>query len=228
MTLLTKIQTLLSTWFPNKEQDQENFNEWIEQYFQYNMSTSELKINNNPIRGSIIWEPPLDGTDPITSWTTMTNTTGDGVFQSHGSFLTNGWSNAYNWRLEFDVQTDNWTYIGLMPICMEEINPFTDAKATSYALTSWEGISYFGGFGLSSWDSSISMSKITDHNTHHICITKLSSTKLKIEIDNTYVAIGNYNNLPNATVLHIGTRDNPSSRNYGGIINYSNIKVYRV
>lgn len=219
MSLLTKIQTLLNEWFPNKTQDQANFNKWIGEL--------ELEYGNGHLR-ELIWEPPLDGTDNITSWTSMTNITSNGVYQSHGSFLTDGWSNNILWELEFDVQTSSWKYIGLMPICMSEINPFTDAKAASYACTSWEGISFFGGFGLSSWDSADSMSKITDTNTHHISITKLASTKLKIVIDNTYTAIGNYNNLPNASTLHIGTRDNPNSRDYGGIINYSNIKVYRV
>ncbi len=170
--------------------------------------------------------PPLNGTDGITKWTSATNNTSNGVFNSHGSYLSNGWDNSGLWQLDFDVRTSNWKYIGLMPVCSSEINPFTDAKVASYAMTSWEGISFFGGMGLSSWDNYPSnFSKITSTNTtYHITIKKLSSTKVEIHIGD-YVAIGNYNNLPNHSTLYIGTRDNPSSRNYGGVPQLSNIVV---
>lgn len=170
--------------------------------------------------------PPLDSTDAITTWTSATNNTSNGVFNSHGSYLSNGWDNSDLWQLDFDVKTSSWKYIGLMPVCASGINPFTDAKVAAYAMTCWEGISFFGGMGLSSWDSYPSnFSKITSTNTsYHITIKKLSSTKLEIHIGN-YVAIGNYDNLPNHSTLYIGTRDNPSSRNYGGVPQLSNIVV---
>lgn len=179
------------------------------------------------IENPIIYQPALDGTDAITSWTTSTNTTSDGVFTSHGSFLTNGWKNDGLWELEFDVQSSDWHYVGLMPVCSAEINPFTDANNNNYSLTCWEGINFFGGMGFTSWDSKDELTKITDSDWHHIVITKLSSTKLKIQIDD-YTAVGNFSNLPNHSVLHIGTRDNPSSRNVGGVVNLKNINVYKL
>lgn len=172
-----------------------------------------------------LFVPKLDGADSITKWTDIPNNTSGGIFSSHGSFLTAGWSNEGLWELDFDVQCTSWRYIGLMPVCSAEINPFTDAKASSYAMTTWEGISYMKGMGFSSWDNADSMSKITDGNWHHITITKLSATKVKIVIDNTYTAIGNYSNLPNHSTLHIGSRDNPADRNNGGIVKYKNIIV---
>lgn len=172
-----------------------------------------------------MFNPLLDGNDSITKWTNMTNTTGNGVFTSHGSFLTDGWSNSGNWQLDFDVKANDWKYVGLMPICDADINPFTDAKVADYAFTTWEGITYGGGFG-SSVVSQDTLSKITDtSNWHHYRMEKLSATKIRITIDNTYKAVLNVPNLANIQTLHIGTRDNPSSRNTGGLVQLKNIKV---
>ena len=167
----------------------------------------------------------LDGSEDITSWTSMTNKTENGIYYSHGSYLTQGWSNKGLWQLDFDVMTTSWRYVGLMPICSEEINPFTDAKTTRYAMTTWEGITYMGGLG-SSVVSEDPMSKITSTNIwHHVTIKKLSATQVEIIINNTYHSIRNVPNLANLTTLHIGTRDNPASRNTGGIIQYKNINI---
>lgn len=171
-----------------------------------------------------LFNPPLDGTDAITKWTTMTNTTSNGVFTSHGSFLTDGWSNSGLWQLDFDVKADSWRYVGLMPICDANINPFTDAVVANYAFTTWEGITYGSGFG-SSVVIEETLTKITDTNWHHYRIEKLSSTKIRVTIDNTYTAVLNVPNLSNIQTLHIGTRDNPSSRNTGGLVQLKNIKV---
>lgn len=50
MTLLSKVQTLLNTWFPNKAQDKINFNEWIKQMITYDNGilrvSSKIYINN--------------------------------------------------------------------------------------------------------------------------------------------------------------------------------------
>lgn len=172
----------------------------------------------------VLFNPPLDGTDSITKWTNMTNKTENGVFYTHGSFLTDGWSNEGLWILDFDVSCPSWRYIGLMPICSAEINPFTDAKKSSYAYTTWEGINYGNGFN-SSVVSQEGSPNITDRNWHHYHIEKLSSTQLKIVIDSTYTAIVNVPNMVNHSILHIGSRDNPSSRNSGGIVELKNILV---
>ena len=186
--------------------------------------------NNINILDGIMYAPKLDGTENITSWSSLTNKTEDGIFYSHGSFLTDGWSNEGLWELEFECMctTSNWKYIGVMPICMSEINPYTDAKRNNYALTTWEGFTYPSGFGTSpSYTNGGSFTKLKAANTwYKMKITKTSNTTLQITLNDTYTDIlTNLNNLPNATTLHIGTRDNPASRNSGDIIRFRNIVV---
>ena len=188
------------------------------------VESGNLKSNVIDIT-DLLFHPPLDGTDNITKWTSLTNKTENGIFYSHGSFLTEGWSNNELWQLDFDCMTTSWKYVGLMPICSEEINPFTDAKATNYAMTTWEGVGYLGGLNASVVNED-SYSKNTATNVwHHMTIKKLSDTQIEIILDETYHSIRNVPNLANLTTLHIGTRDNPSSRNSGGIVQYKNIKV---
>lgn len=171
-----------------------------------------------------LFNPPLDGTDNITLWSNLTNKTENGIFTSHGSFLTDGWSNKGNWILDFDVRCTDWTYVGLMMFCDARINPFTDAKNVNYSYTTWEGLNYGGGFGATII-SQTSMSKINNSNWHHYTITKLSDTQIEIVIDKKYTAVVNVPNLINAETLHIGSRDNQAGRNYGGLVNLKNIKV---
>lgn len=198
----------------------------------YGKGAGEIYINASCMNVSKTYEledclqvPKLDGSEDITSWTSMTNKTENGIYYSHGSFLTQGWSNAGLWQLDFDVMATAWRYVGLMPICSEEINPYTDAKNQSYSMTTWEGLTYMSGLA-STIVSEDSMTKITSLNIwHHVTIKKLSSTQVEIIINNTYHSIRNVPNLANLTTLHIGTRDNPSSRNSGGIIQYKNIKI---
>ena len=42
MSLLSKIQELLSLWFPNKTEDQSNFHKWVDGMIKYN--NGQLKI----------------------------------------------------------------------------------------------------------------------------------------------------------------------------------------
>ena len=170
-----------------------------------------------------MWSPKLDGTDQITSWTSMTNKTENGIFYSHGSFLTTGWSNEGLWQLDFDVQCSNWWYIGLMPLCDAAVNPFTDAKKTICA-TCWEGITPPIGFSAT-WIKTSSISKITDNRWHHITMKKIASNQVQIFIDGGYEHIWQSDSFSTISELHFGTRDNPASRNWGGIINLKNIKV---
>ena len=194
-------------------------------------SKSSTKIRNVQIKPiQTLFNPSLNGEDEITSWTTMTNTTSDGVYTTHGSFLTTGWSNEGLWELDFDCQgsyssSNKYYYVGLMPVCSADINPFTDAERDNYAITTWEGFTYPNGLGKSSWDSEDIFTKINDGNWHHMKITKLTSTKLKIVLDNASTAIGDFPNLANLSTLHIGSRDNPTSRNTGALILLKNIIV---
>ena len=175
-----------------------------------------------------LFKPKLDGTDPVTKWSNLRNETNDGIFYTHGGFLTNGWSNSELWQLDFDCMASSWYYVGLMPICSAEINPFTDAKVANYAMTTWEGFGYMGGLGASIVNED-SYSKNTATNVwHHITIKKISSTQVEIILDETYHSIRNVPKLANLTTLHIGSRDNPASRHSGGIIQLKNIIVEKI
>lgn len=172
--------------------------------------------------------PPLNGTDTITKWTNATNTTGNGVFQSHGSYLSNGWDNTGLWQLDFDVKTSWWKYTGLMPICVPAINPFTDAKNSSYSITTWEGFTCPSGMGFTTVGTAPSYTKKTATNTtYHMTIKKIAPNRIKIILENNsaYTWIRESSLLSNYSTLYFGSRDNPSSRNTGGVLQFSNIVV---
>ena len=45
MSLLTKVQTLLHKWFPNKEDDKENFEEWFDNSISYTNGVLEIEVD---------------------------------------------------------------------------------------------------------------------------------------------------------------------------------------
>ena len=175
-----------------------------------------------------LFVPPLNGTDSITKWSTLTNTTENGVFQSHGSYLSNGWDNSGLWQLDFDVRTSSWRYVGLMPFCDSAINPFTDAKNNTYSVTCWEGFTCPGGMGFSNISAPSSYSKKTATNTtYHMTIKKTASNRVEFILENNsaYTWVKESSLLANYSTLYFGSRDNPASRNSGGILQFSNIIV---
>lgn len=179
--------------------------------------------NTNPTKEqSILFEPALDGTDEITSWS-GTNITEDGTYSGRGSFLTEGWSNEGLWQLDFDVSYKNSWYVGIMPICSEEINPFTDAKGKQYALTAWEGVAALTGLNSTSVGP-VNYKYQSPDIFHHATLKKIAEDKLIWYFDSNEWEI-TAPNLKNLQTLHIGIRDNPASRNYGGTVVYKNIKV---
>lgn len=174
--------------------------------------------------GNVLFKPPLDGTDKITAWS-GTNKTEEGVYSAHGSYLTEGWSNSGLWKLEYDVAYtgDVLGYIGIMPICSEEINPFTDAKNTQYSLSAWEGLACVKGLG-STIEGPINYKYTGRVNYHHTVMKKIAEDKIEyIFDDNTWILT--VPNLKNLTTLHIGARDNPVERRTGQNILYKNIEV---
>lgn len=175
---------------------------------------------------TILFEPPLDGTDEITSWSGI-NKTYDGIYEGHGSYLTTGWSNEGLWELECDVAYSGGGttgYVGIMPICSEEINPFTDAKGKEYALSAWEGQALVTGLNLTAVGP-INYKYSGREYYHHLVIKKVNDTKLEYYFDDNvwYITAPN---LANLETLHIGVRDNPADRRSGFNILYKNIKVW--
>jgi len=179
--------------------------------------------NTNPIKQeSILFEPPLDGTDEITSWS-GTNTTGDGLYSGRGGYLTEGWSNEGLWQLDFDVSYKASRYVGIMPICSEEINPFTDAKGKQYALTAWEGVAALTGLNSTSVGP-VNYKYQSPDIFHHATLKKIAEDKLIWYFDSNEWEI-TAPNLKNLQTLHIGMRDNPADRTTGGPVVYKNIRV---
>ena len=178
-------------------------------------------------------KPSLNGSENVVSWSSMDNYTGDGVFKTHGSYLDVGWSNEGYWAIEFDYKyvagndSNIFRYVGLMPICSADINPFTDAKTANYAIDTWEGGFSFSGLGRTGWISSptTNPSKEIQSDWTHLEIIKLSDTRLQIVINNTYEWVGEFPNLANLTTLYMGTRENPANRNSGSIIQFKNISI---
>ena len=174
--------------------------------------------------GSVLFKPPLDGTDEITTWAGR-NSTQDGIYSAHGSFLTEGWSNSGLWKLEYDVaySGDSYGYIGIMPICSAEIKPFTDAKNQEYSLSAWEGLACIYGLG-SQAEGPINYKYTGRRNYHHTIIKKIAEDKIEYIFDDN-IWILTVPKLKNLSTLHIGARDNPMSRDDGQNVYYKNIEV---
>ena len=179
----------------------------------------------------LLFEPPLDGTDGITKWNEATNKTEDGIYYGHGSYLTEGWTNERYWQLDFDVAyggtPERLGYAGLMPVCSEEIKPFTDSKRKDYCLSNWEGQAMLGGLDtyIVEGPAQYKYSNITEY--HHGTLRKIGDTKFEYYFDNNkWVFIAP--NIKNLTTLHYGTRDNPNWRNAGYTILTKNIKVVKL
>lgn len=177
-------------------------------------------------------KPSLNGSENIISWNNYENNASNGIYTSHGSYLDVGWSNNSYWAIEFDYKyaIKNgiiYTYVGLMPICSADINPFTDEKNNDYAITTWEGNFGFNGLGRDGWISSptTNPTKEIQSDWTHLEIIKLSDTRLQIVINNTYEWVGEFPNLANLTTLYMGTRENPANRNVGSIIQFKNISI---
>lgn len=217
--LLNHFKTLINQYTYTKTETKENFDYFIEHNVRYiNGQFMVVKKGLNTV------VPPLDGTDEITSWTSGTNNTADGIFTSHGSYLEPGWSNEGLWKIEFDYKYTSTYYIGTMFLCVADINPFTDAKRNANAVTTWEGSFPFGG-DLTWTESPSSFTKPSQYIWNHVSIEKLDDTTIKMILNNTYTWVATLNQLPNWDILHIGSRDNPSSRNTGGNIQYRNIVI---
>lgn len=220
---LENIKELLGQYLYTKEETKENFDNFISNNVRY--INGNFCVNEEPPKQYTITIPPLDGTDEITSWTSGTNNTANGIFTSHGSYLEPGWSNETLWKIEFDYKYTSTTYIGTMFLCTSDINPFTDAKRNSYAITTWES-SFPPGGSLTYTESPSSFTKPSQTTWNHISIEKLDDTTIQIILNNTYTWIGTLSVLPDWDTIYIGSRDNPSDRNTGGNIQYRNIIIY--
>ena len=185
----------------------------------------EIEADERFEPGTVLFEPALDGTDSITEWAGE-NKTEDGVYIGHGSYLTEGWSNEGLWQLEFDVAYSTGGtrgYVGIMPICSAEINPYTDEKSADYALWAWEGMAAIKGLS-SEIIGPINYRYSGRDFYHHAVLKKVAENKLEYYFDNQVWYLTT-SKLASLSTLHIGIRDNPVYRESGDSILYKNIKV---
>lgn len=191
-------------------------------------NTIEPQKEDDFVKGSILFQPELNGSDQITSWA-GDNKTESGEYICHGSYLTEGWSNEGLWELEYDVKYSKdgvYSYVGIMPICSEEINPFTDEKNNKYSLSAWEAYACVKGLG-STIIGPNNYKYLLPGEYHHTIIRKIAEDTIIYIFDNKEWKLI-VPELKNLTLLHIGARDNPAnvtSRNIGEQVYYKNIKV---
>ena len=194
MTLLTKIQTLLSTWFPNKEQDRVNFTKWF----------NECVIYENGIYNTCFWKPSLNGETGANYKYSYSESNGEGV--GKGFVLKNGFSNTKKWKLSFEFKHDNIQYTG---ICyLAELGKYDGNGGNQYALTTWEG-SWAGGTAYATYRSGAV-------GWFDITVTKIDSTHVRLQSTtlnrDTTVEVSW---LANAKYLSCGARHNDASSSYG-------------
>ena len=87
----------------------------------------------------------LSDNNTLITWNQYkTNEISEGVYTGSGSYIEQGWSNEGLWQLDYDIKYNsphssyiNY-YVGVMPFCSEEINPYTDDKRKDYCMESWE------------------------------------------------------------------------------------------
>lgn len=203
MTLLTKIQTLLSTWFPNKEQDRVNFDKWYD----------ECVIYENGVYNTCFWKPSLNGETGANYKYSYSESNGEGI--GKGFVLKNGFLNTKKWELNFEFKHDNIRYTGI--IFLADLNGTYDGTSGTNALTSWEG-SWPGGSAYASYTSGAV-------GWFDVTVTKIDSTHVRLQSttlnrDTTVELTW----LESATQLTCGARHNGSGSSYGPC-RIRNIKV---
>ena len=170
----------------------------------------------------------LENGDTLVEWSGF-NSIDDGVYTGHGSYIQRGWSNAGLWQLDFDVKYNrngdyHYFYVGTMPFCSEEINPYSDSKLNDYAFVTWEKSVRPYGLDSICLEGPENYKYNNAEEYHHTTIKKISDTKIEYYFDNQKWVFS-IAKLPNLETLHFGTRDNESSRKGGTTISYKNIKV---
>lgn len=198
MSLLDKFQTLISIWFPNKTQDQTNFNTWTNELLSY--TNGALLIN------STVWQPLLNGETGANYKYSYSESNGEGV--GKGFVLKGGFPNTDEWTLSFDFKHDNIKYTGICFLCNVETYTIPDSDQTTNVLKTWEG-SWSGG-------SSYSNSSGGSVGYFDVKVTKVDSTHVRLQSTSlnrdTTVEVSW---LPSAKYLSCGAIHNGSSNSYG-------------
>ncbi|WP_305514899.1 hypothetical protein [Methanobrevibacter sp. V14] len=191
-----------------------------------NIKAISSQIESNVLNLNIIlWQPKLDGSDAITKWSSLTNKTENGVFTSHGSYLTEGWDNTGLWQLDADLSASNANYVGAL-ICPVGTEPYTDSKLQ--IAKSWEGGSLWSP--LTTVENTFTKRMCSNKGSFsniHITVKKTASDTIEIlsshdPTGHLLIQDSRINDYPR---LSLGSRDNPCDRNTGGYYMWSNILV---
>lgn len=195
MTLLNNIQSLVHSWFPNKTDDKNNFDTWIDDLITYTDGCFIVPT---------LWKPLLNGETGADYKYSYSEANGEGV--GKGFILKNGFINTDSWELSFEFKHDNIRYTG---ICyLAELGKYNGSEGSQYALTTWEG-SWPGGTAYATYSSG-------EVGWFDVTVTKIDSTHVRLQSTilnrDTTVEIPW---LASATKLSCGARHNDSGSSYG-------------
>ena len=195
MSLLAKFQSLINLWFPNKSDDETNYNSWINKMGSY---------KNGALNTNGLWKHSFgkDGGRAGYSYSEV-----DGYGTGKGFILNNGFPNTPRWKLKFEFRHDNIRYTGIC-FLVDMSGTYNGVSGTGNKISTWEG-SWLGGTAYASYSSGtidwfdVTVTKIDD--TH----VRLQSTTLNRD---TTIEVSW---LPSASVLSCGAVHNSSGNSYG-------------
>ena len=197
MSLLTKIQTLLHEWFPNKTDDKNNFDTWI---------TELINYDNGSFKVVLKWKPSLNGETGANYKYSYSEANGEGV--GKGFVLKNGFYNSDSWKISFEFKHDNIRYTGIIFLCNADTYTVPDSNGNNNVLHSWEG-TWNGGERYATYSSG-------EVGWFDVTVTKIDSTHVRLQSNtlnrDTTVEVSW---LSSATRLSFGAVHNGSSSNYG-------------
>ena len=175
----------------------------------------------------------MEDSNELVTWSTKTNEIVDGTYTGHGSYIKEGWSNEGLWQLDFDIKYNSPEssyiryYVGIMPFCTEDINPFTDANGEKYCMYSWETSARLSGLDAICLEGPANYKYLNAKEYHHGTVKKVAEDKIEYYFDNQKWVYA-VPKLANLETLHFGIRDNPVDRNTGITISCQNVEVYKL
>lgn len=198
MSLLTKIQTLLNIWFPNKEQDRINFNKWSKEILKYD--NGKLLTDTGDV-----WSPSLTGDTGARYHYQYYEANGEAV--GKGFVLNQGFPNTTNWEIKFEFRHDNIRYTGIC-FLVDMNGTFNGVTGTGNYLWNWEG-SWINGEAYANYQKGLI-------DWFDVAVTKIDSTHIRLQSSKlNRDSIVEVSWLPSATQLSFGARHNTTGSSYG-------------
>ena len=160
----------------------------------------------------------LSDNNTLITWNQYkTNEISEGVYTGSGSYIEQGWSNEGLWQLDYDIKYNsphssyiNY-YVGVMPFCSEEINPYSDNKRKDYCMESWEKSATINGMDAICIEWPANYKYFNQDEYHHTTVKKIAKNKIEYYFDDKKWVFS-VPKLENLETLHFGYRDNPYNR----------------